>query len=223
MSLIRHKSAFMFFALALFFVACKNQKQVTSIVVPEVIPEPTTPQQIDNILLEYFDLKYSSISFQKYMYISVKHQKLYLIINDSTFRSYPISTAKNGIGTKANSNKTPYGLHTVKQKIGDGVPSGGILRSRIYQGKIAEILTEKENADKDYVTTRILWLQGEDDGLNKGKNVDSFKRYIYIHGTPEEGFIGEPASHGCIRMRNKDVIELYNLVEEGTPVYILEQ
>ena len=156
------------------------------------------------------------------MYVSIKHQQLYLIENDSTIRKYPVSTAKNGIGNKANSFKTPSGLHTVKRKIGDGVPLGGIFESRIYNGKNATILTEKKNAAKDYVTTRIMWLQGEENGLNRGRNVDSYNRYIYIHGTPEEGFIGQPASHGCIRMKNKDVIESYDLIDEGTPILILK-
>jgi len=94
--------------------------------------------------------------------------------------------------------------------------------SRVYSGKIAEILTDKTNAKKDYVTSRIMWLQGEEPGINKGRNMDSYNRYIYIHGTPEEGFIGQPASHGCIRMKNKDVIELFELVEEGTHLLVLK-
>lgn len=215
-------TSFLFYvALMLFFVACKTPEKI--IAPPKVVPIVIVPKKLDNITSEYFNLKYTNISFNKYMYISVKHQQLYLIENDSTIRNYPISTATNGIGTKENSNMTPYGLHTIKQKIGSNVPSGGIMESRVYYGKIAHILTQQENADKDYVTTRIMWLQGEENGLNRGRNVDSYNRYIYIHGTPEEGFIGQPASHGCIRMKNKDVIELYDLIDEGTPIYILEQ
>ena len=113
-------------------------------------------------------------------------------------------------------------MHTIKRKIGDEVPLGGILESRVYKGKIAKILTEKERAPGDYVTSRIMWLQGEENGINRGRNIDSYNRYIYIHGTPEEGYIGQPASHGCIRMKNSDAIELYGLVDEGTPVLILK-
>lgn len=210
-----------------FFFSCKTNKRAVDnkIELPEVIKitkvEPSN-ETIANFLSEYLKLKYKNRSFEKYMYVSVKHQRLYLIVNDSTVRKYPVSTAKNGIGSKLNSYKTPPGLHTIKRKIGANVPFGGIMISRIYEGKIAKILTEKKDAKKDYVTSRIMWLQGEESGINRGRNVDSYNRYIYIHGTPEEGYIGEPASHGCIRMKNKDVIELYDFVDEGTPILILK-
>ena len=218
------------FTLSLIIVllfSCKSSKIIDQPIVeiPEVIEKPKfepSTETMASFLSEYLNLKYKDRSFKKYMYVSVKYQRLYLIVNDSTIRKYSISTAKKGIGCKANSNKTPSGLHTIKRKIGDKVPLGGILESRMYTGKIAKILTEKKNAAKDYVTTRVMWLQGEEPGLNKGRNVDSYNRYIYIHGTPEEGFIGEPASHGCVRMKNKDVIELYSLVDEGTPILILK-
>ncbi len=209
------------------FFSCKTNKMVIDdkIELPEVIKitqvEPSN-ETIANFLSEYLKLKYKNRSFKKYMYVSVKHQRLYLIKNDSTIRKYSISTAKNGIGSKRDSYKTPPGLHTVKRKIGSDVPYGGIMVSRVYEGKIATILTEKENAKKDYVTSRIMWLQGEEPGINRGRNIDSYNRYIYIHGTPEEGYIGQPASHGCIRMKNTDVIELYDFVDEGTPILILK-
>ena len=197
---------------------------------PIEIPEITainennssTNEAMTNFLTEYLTLKYKNISFNQYMYISLKHQQLFLIKNDSTIKKYPISTSKKGIGNQQNSFQTPHGLHTIKRKIGGDVPYGGILESREFKGEIATIITKKEKAPKDYVTSRIMWLQGEDLGINKGRKVDSYNRYIYIHGTPEEGYIGEPASHGCIRMKNKDVMELYNLVEEGTPIFILK-
>jgi len=205
---------------------CKSTKIIPpEMEIPEVIEKPMfepTSETMASFLSDYLSIKYKGRSFKKYMYVSVKYQRLYLIVNDSTIRKYSISTAKKGIGCKAKSNKTPSGLHTIKRKIGENVPFGGILESRRYTGKTAKVLTGKKNADKDYVTTRIMWLQGEEPGLNKGRNMDSYNRYIYIHGTPEEGFIGEPASHGCIRMKNKDVIELYDLVDEGTPILILK-
>jgi len=215
------------FSFLIILFSCKSTKVTKQPVVniPEEIEklkvEPA-PETIANFLSEYLNLKYKEISFKKYIYVSVKHQRLYLIVNDSTIRKYSISTAKKGIGNKMGSNKTPHGLHSIKRKIGSDVPFGGILESRVYTGKKAQILTQKKNAKRDYVTTRIMWLQGEEPGINKGRNMDSYNRYIYIHGTPEEGFIGEPASHGCIRMKNKDVIELYSLVDEGTPILILK-
>ena len=193
---------------------------------PEPIPIETSEEEpkeqyVANFLSEYLKLKYEDKTFEKYMHVSVKHQRLYLIENDSTIRKYPISTAEKGMGCTRNSMKTPPGLHSIKKKIGGHVPKGGILEARVYNGKIAKIITDGGRADGDYVTSRIMWLQGEEPGLNRGRNVDSYNRYIYIHGTPEEGRIGQPASHGCIRMKNDDVIELYELVDEGTLLLIL--
>jgi len=175
-------------------------------------------EEMTNFLSEYLKLKYKGWNFNKYMYVSVKHQELYLVENDSTIKKYPISTSKKGIGNKQNSFKTPYGLHIIKRKIGDDVPLGGIFESRVYDGQIATIYTQKIDVPTDFVTSRIMWLEGEENGINRGRNIDSYNRFIYIHGTAEEGLIGQPASHGCIRMKNKDVIELYNLVDEGTPI-----
>ena len=212
--------------IVIIFTSCNASKKATSpepeLKVLNVETKEPKPETIANFLSEYLNLKYKNYNFDKYMYVSVKHQRLYLIENDSTIKKYPISTAKKGIGSKQNSYKTPPGLHTVKRKIGDGVPLGGIFESREYDGKIAKILEEEKKAPGDFVTTRIMWLQGEEPGINKGRNVDSYNRYIYIHGTPEEGFIGKPASHGCIRMKNEDVVELFNMVDEGTPILILK-
>ena len=99
---------------------------------------------------------------------------------------------------------------------------GTIFKARINTKKIAHIYTDKTDNEEDLVTTRILWLKGMEIGLNTGEGIDSYKRYIYIHGTNEEGLIGSPASHGCIRMNNKDVSELFNLVTTKTLVYIQE-
>lgn len=223
----KHITILIITAFVFTLFACKSTKVIEQpvVAIPEVIEKPKfepSTETMASFLSEYLNLKYQDKTFEKYMYVSVKYQRLYLIVNDSTIRKYSISTAKKGIGCKANSNKTPSGLHTIKRKIGEDVPFGGILESRMYTGKVAKILTEKKNASRDYVTTRIMWLQGEEPGLNKGRNMDSYNRYIYIHGTPEEGFIGEPASHGCVRMKNKDVIELFSLVDEGTPILILK-
>ena len=222
MKFIQLKITTTFLVVLLLLISCKHQEQIVKAVVETPPKEIVIPPKIDNIMSEYLELKYPNISNQKYVYISIKYQQLFLIENDSTTKHFPISTATNGMGTKTNSYKTPYGLHTIKNKIGDNVPYAGIFESRVYYGNKATILTDNQNSNKDYVTTRILWLQGEDYGINKGGKVDSYNRYIYIHGTPEEGLIGQPASHGCIRMKNKDVIELFKLLDLGTPIYILE-
>ena len=151
-----------------------------------------------------------------YIKVSDQQQKLFLVKAGKTIQEYPISTSRYGIGSEAGSNKTPQGKHKIIKKIGAGAPVGTIFRSRLNTGKIATIYTDTTDLEQDDVTTRILRLAGLEKGINQGGNVDSFQRYIYIHGTPEEGLIGRPASHGCIRMRNTDVIQLFDAVEEGT-------
>jgi lipoprotein-anchoring transpeptidase ErfK/SrfK len=152
--------------------------------------------------------------------IDISLQRLYLVDNSTIISSYPISSSKYGEGSKQNSFKTPLGSHMIKEMIGDQVPKNTIFISRINTQREAKIIHDQENSDNDYVTTRIMWLDGLEDGKNKGKGVDSYNRYIYIHGTHEEGLIGQKASHGCIRMFNSDVIELFSVVKKGTKVYI---
>jgi len=155
------------------------------------------------------------------IYVSIKEQKLYYIQHDSIIKEYIISSSSYGIGSKAGSNKTPIGLHSIKEKYGDNTPINGKMTGRVFHGNIATIYTDETRSKTDDVTSRILWLEGMEKGKNKGKGIDSFSRYIYIHGTSEEGRLGKPASHGCIRMKNKEVIDLYKLVEVGTLVLIL--
>lgn len=155
--------------------------------------------------------------------VKISEQKLYLLKgNGDIIIHYPVSTSKYGIGNSAGSNKTPLGTHKIAQKIGKNVPSGTIFKSRINTKKLTPIYIDPVDVPNDYVTTRIMWLEGMENGINKGKDIDSFKRFIYIHGTPEEGLIGKPASHGCIRMKNKDVIELFDKVNTSTIVEIVE-
>ncbi len=128
-----------------------------------------------------------------------------------------ISAATNGLGSEKGSEKTPTGMHRIAQKIGAGAPKGTIFKSRQNTGKIVEILTAPgQDSPDDYVTSRIMWL----DGLEPS-NQTSKERFIYIHGTGEEGKLGKPASHGCIRMTNDGAIQLFDLVDEQTFVYII--
>ena len=153
--------------------------------------------------------------------ISISEQKLFLLDNKSVIKTYLISSSKYGEGSKVNSFKTPLGKHVVKRKIGKDTPLGARFIGRSFSGEIYPIYdTDQVLVEDDVVQSRILWLDGLEDGINKGEGVDSYSRYIYIHGTPEEWLLGEKASKGCIRMSNKDVIELFNLVEEGIPVTI---
>lgn len=151
--------------------------------------------------------------------VHISSQTLQLYKNEFLIKSYPVSTAKNGIGNESGSNKTPLGLHQICEKIGADAKLGTIFKAGINTGRRAVI--NGENPDDDLITTRILKIKGLEDGLNYGDNVDSFRRGIWIHGTPEEKRIGTPASHGCIRMNNKDISELYDLVQEEVIVRIM--
>ena len=135
---------------------------------------------------------------------------------------YPVSTAAQGAGSREGSLQTPLGLHRVAQRIGDAAPVGTIFRGRVDTGVVATILTDRaERSPEDRITSRILWLDGLEPGLNRGGDVDSFSRYIYVHGTDEEGRVGSPVSHGCIRMRNADLISLFPRVPLHSLVVIL--
>ena len=164
---------------------------------------------------------YISEDFTELLFISIENQKMYHIKNNNIISEYIISSSVYGVGNKAGSNKTPLGLHKIKQKYGEATPINGRMVGRIFYGNIAAIYTDETKSRTDDVTSRILWLEGIEEGKNKGKGIDSYKRYIYIHGTSEEGRLGTPASHGCIRMKNKDVIDLYKIIEVGTLVLIL--
>ena len=157
--------------------------------------------------------------------VDVATQQLLVKYHGVLLQQYDISTAKNGIGNAINSLQTPIGKHIIRKKIGTGLAAQTILKGRVNTQQIAEIISEPVAVGKDLVTSRILWLAGLEDGVNKGRDahgqiVDSYQRYIYIHGTNEEGLIGSPASNGCVRMRNEDVIQLYTMVAEGTEVVI---
>jgi len=153
--------------------------------------------------------------------IEISSQRLFLKENGQIIRSYPVSSSSFGEGQIENSFKTPYGKHIIKTKIGTNVNKNNFFISRQHISQSANIIHEPIDSEDDFITSRIMWLEGEEVGFNRGGSVDSFKRYIYIHGTHEEGLIGQKASHGCIRMFNHDVIELFELVSEGTVVNIL--
>ena len=164
---------------------------------------------------------YLAEDFQELVFISIKKQKLYHIKNNKIVNKYIISSSKYGVGNQEGSNKTPLGLHKIKEKHGEKTPINGRMIGRIFYGNIAKIYTDKTQSKTDDITTRILWLEGLEKGKNLGPGIDSYERYIYIHGTSEEGKLGEPASNGCIRMKNKDIFDLYKKLEVGTLVLIL--
>ena len=164
---------------------------------------------------------YISTDYSELLFVSIDNQKMYHIKEGAIVKKYIISSSEYGTGSVDGSNKTPLGLHKVKEKHGDNIPINGKMTGRVFYGDMATIYTDKTKSITDNVTSRIFWLEGLEKGKNKGEGIDSYKRYIYIHGTSEEGRLGTPASHGCIRMRNKDVIDLYKIIEVDTLVLIL--
>lgn len=135
---------------------------------------------------------------------------------------YSVSTATNGAGERNGSFCTPRGRHIIRARIGRGLPVNTVFVGRRPTGEVYTPQLGREFPGRDWMLTRLLWLSGCEPGLNRLGDVDTMRRYIYIHGSPDSVEMGAPGSIGCIRMRNSDVIELFNLVEAGTPVEILE-
>lgn len=152
--------------------------------------------------------------------ISLGEQKLRLQQDGRTIAEYPVSTARNGAGERQNSECTPRGLHRIAEKVGDGCAADTVFVGRKPTGEIYHHDLRKTHPDRDWILTRILRLEGTEEGINKGGNVDTFARLIYIHGSPDDVLMGVPGSHGCIRMRNLDVISLFDQVSPGTEVHI---
>lgn len=136
--------------------------------------------------------------------------------------SWAVSTAAKGAGEREGSGQTPRGLHEIRAKIGAGAPEGAVFVGRRPTGEICTPERASAEPDRDWMLSRVLWLRGLEPGKNRRGAVDTMRRTIYIHGTPEEDALGTPASHGCVRMGSADVIELFDLVEPGTRVEIVE-
>ena len=136
-------------------------------------------------------------------------------------KRYAVSTAAKGAGEQNGSFCTPRGRHVVRAKIGAGQPPGTVFQARRPSGEIYTPDLGRTQPERDWILTRILWLSGKEPGFNRLGSCDSMRRYIYIHGTPDEAFEQAPRSHGCIRMRNADLVELFDLVPPYTPVEIV--
>lgn len=152
--------------------------------------------------------------------VSIAAQRLDLFDAGTRIRSYSVSTAANGPGEQAGSYCTPRGRHRIRAKVGAGLPLGAVLRGRRPTGEVCDEAAWRAAPERDWILTRILWLCGEEPGVNRGGSVDTFRRYIYIHGTPDGVELGQPGSRGCIRMRNRDVAELFDLIVTGAPVHL---
>lgn len=152
--------------------------------------------------------------------IDLAGQRLTLFSPGMAPRHWPVSTARNGPGERRGSEQTPRGLHVIRARIGAGLPAGAVLVGRRPTGETWSRALAEANPGRDWVLTRILWLSGLEPGRNRLGEVDTMRRFIYIHGTPDCEPLGVPGSHGCIRMRNADVMELFDLVPVGTEVVI---
>ena len=154
------------------------------------------------------------------VHVDLTRQRLELRVRGETCGSWPVSTAANGPGERQGSECTPRGRHVIRARIGAGAPSGAVFVARRPTGERYTPALGAAHPGRDWILTRILWLSGIEPGRNRLGGVDTMRRYIYIHGCPDDADITVPGSRGCIRMRNADVIDLFDRVEAGTPVVI---
>lgn len=154
------------------------------------------------------------------IHVSIDQQSLTFRDAAGGERRYSISTAVNGAGEQQGSGCTPRGSHRIRAKIGAGLPAAAVFVGRRFTGEIWTSELAEQFPQRDWILSRILWLCGNEPGRNRFGRVDSMRRFIYIHGTPDDQPMGVPRSHGCVRMRNADVIELFDLVQVGCPVLI---
>ena len=154
--------------------------------------------------------------------VSIADQLLRLEPDQGAPREWPVSTAANGAGEQEGSGCTPRGRHQIRARIGAQAPLGAVFVGRRQTGEIWTPELAQAHPQRDWILSRILWLSGCEPGFNRLGHVDSMRRFIYIHGTPDTEPMGVPRSHGCVRMRNRDIIELFDLVPAGCPVLIEE-
>ncbi|SDK29712.1 L,D-transpeptidase catalytic domain [Pseudomonas delhiensis] len=156
------------------------------------------------------------------LHISLADQTLYGFAAQRLVLRLPVSTARNGAGERQGSGCTPRGLHQVRAKIGEGLPCGAVLRGRRWTGEVWSPALHEAFPGRDWILTRILWLSGCEPGVNRLGEVDTFRRYIYLHGTPDCEPMGAPLSHGCVRLRNADLLQLFPRVPPHCPVRLDE-
>jgi lipoprotein-anchoring transpeptidase ErfK/SrfK len=153
--------------------------------------------------------------------IDIPKQTLELLDrNGSLLRRYSISTGANGLGEESGSYCTPRGKHVIRAKIGAGQPESAVFVQRRPTGEVYTPQLGAQHPGRDWILARILWLSGCESGFNRSGTCDTMRRYIYIHGTPDSTVLGKPGSKGCVRMRNAELVELFELVQVGTEVEI---
>lgn len=183
--------------------------------------QPFSNAALLELILEYTSAAYPSETLSEFLYVGIRRQKMYHIKNNKIFSTYPVSTSSKGAGNNIGSFKTPTGLHFIAEKIGDNAPVATLFINKKNTGKVVPVNITEVSSNKDEITSRVLSLKGLQQGINKGKKYDTFARGIYIHGTSDEASIGKPSSHGCIRMKNDDIIELFDLLSVGTKVVLI--
>ncbi len=152
--------------------------------------------------------------------IDISRQQITLLEDGDPLLSYPVATGRKGAGEQSGSGCTPRGIHKIRLKIGSGCPENSIFVGRRATGEIYSPALAAIHPERDWILTRILWLTGLESGRNRGGSVDTLRRYIYIHGSPDSEPFGVPVSHGCIRMRNHDLLDLFEQVETNMLVEI---
>lgn len=157
-----------------------------------------------------------------FLHISLADQCLYGFAKGQLLLRFPVSTALHGAGERNGSGCTPRGRHQVRAKIGAGLPLGAVLRGRRWTGEVFSDDLQAQFPQRDWILTRILWLSGCEPGRNRLGDVDTFRRYIYLHGTPDSEPMGVPLSHGCVRLRNTDLLALFDSVPLHCAVMIDE-
>ncbi|MGH8728730.1 MAG: L,D-transpeptidase family protein [Burkholderiales bacterium] len=157
----------------------------------------------------------------RHIRILFDRQRLELLDDSNVIKSYPVSTAEKGPGEQMGSYCTPRGEHLVRAKIGARAPLNTVFVERRPTGEIFNSELDAQHPGRDWILTRILWLSGLESGFNRGGCVDTMRRYIYIHGTPDRVALGRPESKGCVRMRNADIVELFDLIPVGAHVTLL--
>lgn len=158
----------------------------------------------------------------KIIVVSIAEQRLQVRDDDEVLMDVAVATAKNGPGEQSGSERTPRGWHYVRAKIGAGAAANAVFVGRRFTGEYFDEALRVQHPKRDWILTRILWLCGLERGKNRLGAVDTMRRYIYIHGCPDRDAMGVPSSHGCVKMRNADVIHLFDLVPAGTRVFIDE-
>ena len=156
----------------------------------------------------------------RWLRIRIATQEVELLEGGRVLSSYPVSTSAKGAGERIGSEQTPRGAHEIVALIGAGEPVAAVFVGRRPTGEICTPELCAARPERDWILSRVIWLGGTEDGRNRGGDVDTLSRYIYIHGTPDSEGIGVPRSHGCIRMRNADVIALFETLEPGMAVQV---